>query len=70
MLETEDAHGGLLIDHVKTVWPGLIFVTVVFLSNGLVIVPVPETITQIPVPLAGLLPANVAVAVPVVAQSV
>lgn len=69
-LETEEAQGGLLIDHVRTVCPGEIFVTLVFLTNGFVIVPEPETKTQIPVPLVGELPANVAEAVPVVAQMV
>lgn len=38
--------------------------------KGFVIVPEPETITHIPVPLTGLLPARVAVAVPVVAHNV
>lgn len=70
MLETEEAQGGLLIDHVKTVCPGVKPVTVVFLTSGFVIVPEPETLTQIPVPLAGLFPLSVAVAVPVVAQRV
>lgn len=70
MLETEDAHGGLLIDQVRTVTPGVNPVTVVFLTSGFVIVPEPETKTQIPVPLVGLFPAKVAVAVPVVAHKV
>lgn len=70
MLETEDAHGGLLIDQVRTVNPGVNPVTVVFLTNGFVIVPEPETFTHKPVPIATTLPAKVAVAVPVVAQSV
>lgn len=70
IFETEDAHGGLLIDHVITVVPGDRFVTVVFLTNGFVMVPLPETLTHIPVPLVGAFPFKVAVAVPVVAQSV
>jgi hypothetical protein len=70
ILETEDAQGGLLIDQVRTVCPGEIFVTVVFLTNGFVIVPLPETKTQIPVPAAGAFPAKVALAVPVVAHNV
>jgi hypothetical protein len=70
MLETDDAQGGLLIDHVSTVCPGEMFVTVVFLKRGLVIVPEPETKTHIPEPAAGAFPAKVAFAVPVVAQSV
>ena len=69
-LETEDAQGVLLIDHVRTVFPGDMFVTVVLRNRGFVIVPVPETKTQMPVPTAGLFPAKVAVAVPVVAQRV
>ena len=70
MFETDEAQGVLLIDQVRTVCPGEILVTVVFRNKGFVIVPVPETKTHIPVPEAGLLPASVAVAVPVVAQSV
>jgi len=70
MFETEEAQGGLLIDQVKTVSPGVNPVTVVFLTNGLVIVPEPETLTHIPVPLTGLFAFSVAVAVPVVAQRV
>ncbi len=70
ILETEEAHGGLLIDQVSTVNPGVKPVTVVFLTSGFVIVPEPETFTHIPVPEVGLLPFKVAVAVPVVAQSV
>lgn len=58
------------MDHIKTVTPGLIFVTVVFLTIGLVIVPVPETNVHDPVPTAGAFPASVAVAVPVVAHKV
>ena len=70
MLDTDEAQGGLLIDQVRTVKPGVNPVTVVFLRSGFVIVPDPETFTHIPVPLAGLFPLSVAVAVPVVAQSV
>lgn len=70
MLETEDAHGRFVIDHVSTVCPGEIFVTVVFLRRGFVIVPVPETNTQTPLPTVGAFPARVAFTVPVVAQSV
>ena len=70
MFETDEAQGVLLIDQVRTVIPGEIFVTVVFLSKGFVIVPDPDTKTQMPVPLVGAFPAKVAVAVPVVAQSV
>ena len=70
MLETDEAQGVLLIDHVRTVIPGEIFVTVVFLKFGFVIVPEPETKTHTPAPFTGALPASVAVAVPVVAQSV
>lgn len=70
MFETEEAQGGLLMDHVSTVIPGVNPVTVVFRTNGFVIVPEPETKTHIPVPLAGLFPFNVAVAVPVVAHKV
>lgn len=70
MLETDDAQGVLLIDQVRIVAPGDILVTVVFLKFGFVIVPEPETLTHTPAPTAGALPARVAVAVPVVAQSV
>ena len=70
MFETDEAQGGLLIDQVITVIPGVNPVTVVFLKSGFVIVPEPDTFTHIPVPLAGLFPFRVAVAVPVVAQSV
>jgi hypothetical protein len=70
MFETEDAQGGLLIDHVRMVKPGVNPVTVVFLTSGFVIIPEPETSTQIPEPLEALLPAKVVLAVPVEAQSV
>jgi hypothetical protein len=70
MLETEEAHGVLLIDHVRIVKPGVNPVTVVFRTSGFVITPEPETKTQTPVPLVGLFPANVADAVPVAAQMV
>lgn len=70
ILETEEAQGGLLIDQVRTVTPGVNPVTVVFRTSGFVIVPEPETFTHKPVPIATTFPAKVAVAVPVVAQSV
>ena len=60
MLETEEAQGGLLIDQVRTVNPGVNPVTVVFLISGFVIVPEPETFTHKPVPVTTTLPANVA----------
>lgn len=66
--ETEEAQGGLLIDHVKTVNPGVKPVSAVFLRRGFARVPEPETITHIPVPLTGALPAKLVEAVPVVAQ--
>ena len=69
-LEVEEVQGGLLIDHVKTETPGLIFVNPEFLKRGFAIVPVPDTKTHKPEPAAGLLPARKVDAVPVVAQSV
>ena len=66
--EVEDEHGGLFIDHIKTVTPGVKPVTVVFLKVGVVIIPDPETKVQEPVPTAGAFPARVAVTVPVAAQ--
>ena len=70
IVEDEGVQGLLLIVHIKTVTPGLILVTVVFLTRGFVIVPVPEINVHDPVPTAGALPAKVAFTVPVVAQSV
>ena len=70
MFDVEEEHGELLIDQVNTLIPGVKPVTVVFLNKGFVIVPEPETKTHNPVPTTGLLAAIVAVAVPVVAQSV
>ena len=66
--ETEEAQGGLLIDQVNTVKPGDKLVRAVFLRTGFARVPEPETITQIPIPLAGALPAMLVEAVPVVAH--
>lgn len=69
-LEDEEAHGLLLIVHIRTVTPGVKPVTVVFLTKGLVMVPLPEIKVHNPVPALGAFPAKVAVAVPVVAQRV
>ena len=68
-LDVDELQGELVIDQVRIVTPGEIPVTVVFLKSGFVIVPEPETKTQRPVPIAGLFPAKVVEAVPVVAQS-
>jgi hypothetical protein len=68
--EVDDVQGGLSIDHIKTVTPGVNPVTVVFRTNGFVIVPDPETKVHEPVPTAGAFPARVAVADPDIAQSV
>lgn len=69
-LEVEDVQGGLLIDQVRTVTPGEIFVSAEFLIAGFARAPDPETMTQSPVPVVGALPAIIVEAVPVVAQSV
>lgn len=68
IFETEEAQGGLLIDHVSTVTPGVKPVTVVFLRSGFVITPGPETLTHVPVPEVGLFPFKVVE--PVVVQMV
>lgn len=68
--EVEGEQGGLLIDHVNTVMPGLILVNPEFLKLGFASVPDPETMTQRPVPAVGALPAKKVEAVPVVAHNV
>jgi len=59
MFEVEDVQGGLLIDQVRTVVPGVNPVTVEFGKREFVITPGPETFIQAPVPATAGLPANV-----------
>lgn len=68
--DVEEGQGALLMDHVRIVTPGEIFVRPVFLKSGFANVPDPETLTHNPVPAVGALPAKKVEAVPVVAQSV
>jgi hypothetical protein len=67
-LETEAAHGELLIDQVKTVIPAVNPVSVEEGDNELVIIPEPDTLIHTPVPVAGALPARVVE--PVLTQTV
>ena len=68
--DTDAAQGELLIDQVKTVIPGDIFVRPEFLNTGFAMVPEPEIFTHSPVPVVGALPAKKVEAVPVVAHNV
>lgn len=66
--DVEDVHGGLLIDHVNIVMPGVNPVSVELGKREFVITPGPETMLHAPVPTVAVLPAKVKE--PVLAQIV
>lgn len=57
IVDTEGAHGGLLIVHAKTLFPKPKPVMFVVGESAFEIIPVPETKVHAPVPTAGAFPA-------------
>lgn len=59
MFAVDEVQGGLLIDHVKTVVPGVSPVIVELATREFVITPDPETFIHLPIPTPGMFPAKV-----------